>query len=55
MSSLQQDASSKQKYPAVNLLRQIMKANGLQLSPKSKSAGYQTNGKKIVHRWYEIE
>lgn len=44
----------KQKTPIVNALRQISKANGLHLKPCSKSHGYWPNGKKKVHRWFEI-
>ena len=55
MSALQTGACAKQRFPAVNLLRQVMKANGLNLVPKSKSNGYEIDGSKRLHRWYQIE
>lgn len=43
-----------QKTPVINTLRQICKANGLVMKPYSKSKGYELNGKKKVHRWFQI-
>ena len=47
---------NKQKFPAVNMLRQICKCNGLKVYPFIVSKGYdKTNGRKIIERYYKIK
>jgi|TARA_B110001450_G_scaffold61754_2_gene58556 hypothetical protein len=48
------NAITKQKFPSINLLRQILKSNHLKLSPYYKSFGYDNNKKKIVQRYFII-
>lgn len=41
----------KQKFPAINMLRQILKCNGILMKPKIESIGYNgVTGQKIVKR-----
>lgn len=55
LNCLHNNKNSKQKFPAVNTLRQILKCNNLQLQPKILCKGYnKTNGKKIIERYYII-
>lgn len=54
MTSLQKNASNKQKWPLLNLVRQILKNLNFKLEPFRKSNGYNKNGKKIFIRYYRI-
>ena len=55
MRCLRSSSASTEKNPLINALRQICKINGLQLTPKSKSDGYEVSGQKKVRRWFVIE
>ena len=55
LTCLHKNSLKKQKFPAINMLRQILKCNNLKLKPYSTSNGYdKSNGKKIVRRFYII-
>jgi len=54
LTSLQKDASSSQKWPLLNLVRQILKACDYKMKPIRKSAGYTKEGKKIYCRYFFI-
>jgi hypothetical protein len=55
LTCLHENAEEKQQQPNLNLLRQILKCNGLYLKPITRSGGYnKTTGKKIVFREYTI-
>lgn len=55
LSCLHKNAIEKQKYPQINLLRQILKCNQFSLTPKVVSMGYDpTTGKKLVKRSYVL-
>jgi len=55
-SCLHKNSITKQKQPAVCMLRQLLKANNYKMEPKIYSLGYnKTNGKKIVRRTYIIK
>jgi hypothetical protein len=54
MNSLRPNAEVNQKAPLINLMRQILRANGLNLTPKSELNGYYPNGQKRIYRWFEI-
>jgi len=55
LNCLHTNKESKQKFPAVNTLRQILKCNNLLLQPKILCKGYnKTTGKKIIERYYII-
>ena len=56
LNCLHKNSGDKQKFPAVNMLRQILKCNNLKLTPFVVSNGYdRTNGRKKVIRKYKIE
>jgi hypothetical protein len=56
LTSLHKNNQSKQKWPSVNMLRQILKCNKLHLKPLVKSYGYdKSNGKKNTIRYYIIK
>ena len=54
LTSLQSNAAINQKWPLINLLRQILKAYGYQLKPKRKAAGYNIDGIKLYKRIFVI-
>jgi hypothetical protein len=56
LTSLHKNNNDKQKWPQVNILRQLLKCNKLRLKPFTKSNGYnKSTGKKNVIRFYRIE
>lgn len=55
ITSLQESAKQKQKWPLLNLIRQLLKINGFIMTPIRKSAGYNTSGKKKYDRYFFIE
>lgn len=56
LTCLHNNKEDKQKFPAVNLLRQILKCNNLKLTPKIISLGYsKISGKKLIKRTYIIK
>ena len=48
LTALQKEASSSQKWPLLNLVRQILKACDYQMKPIRKSTGYTKEGKKYI-------
>jgi len=55
LTSLQKNAIDQQKWPILNLLRQILKARGYNLEPKRVSEGYDNEGKKKYKRYFIIK
>jgi hypothetical protein len=55
LTCLHSNAEEKQKYPNLNLLRQILKMNGYKLNPIIRCSGYTNTGKKIIHREFRIQ
>ena len=56
LSCLHNNSQSKQRFPAICMIRQILKAQQLKLSPRVKSKGYdKLTGKKEVIRYFVIE
>jgi hypothetical protein len=53
LTSLQKSAGE-QKWPLLNLVRQILKACNYQMQPIRKSAGYTKDGKKKYCRYFLI-
>ena len=47
--------SGVQKFPLLNLIRQVSKANGILLEPHSKSDGYEATGKKRLQKWFIVK
>ena len=54
LTSLQNDAFKTQKWPLLNLVRQILKAKNFHMAPIRKSAGYTDTGKKKYNRFFQI-
>ena len=55
MTSLQQTAKNTQKWPLLNLVRQVLKAYNYNMIPLRKACGYDKNKKKIFKRYFKIE
>lgn len=55
LTSLQINAKGKQKWPLLNLVRQILKQLNYTMEPTRKSAGYDENGKKKYERFFKIK
>tara|TARA_B110000967_G_C18727268_1_gene480780 strand:- start:91 stop:549 length:459 start_codon:yes stop_codon:yes gene_type:complete len=55
LTSLHKDADIKQKWPLLNLVRQILKVNHYRMKPYRKSAGKSDSGKKKYIRYFLIE
>ena len=54
LTSLQKDASQNQKWPLLNLVRQLLKASLYNMKPIRKANGYTKQGKKIYKRFFLI-
>ena len=55
LTCLHKNSLDKQKFPAVNMLRQILKCNSFKMEPYVISKGYDKfSGKKLVERYYRI-
>lgn len=55
LTCLHKNNSDKQKFPAVNMVRQLLKCNNLKLEPFLVSNGYnKATGKKLYNRFYKI-
>ena len=52
---LQSSAENKQKWPLLNLVRQILKLNNYKLMPIRLSNGYTKEGKKLYKRTFLIK
>ena len=55
LTSLQSNATKKQKWPLLNLVRQILKTNDYKMTPKRKSNGYDEDGKKKYLRFFLLD
>jgi hypothetical protein len=55
LTCLHDNSQQKQKYPAINMLRQLLKCLGYKLKPTIINLGYnKTTGKKIIKRTFTI-
>ena len=55
LSCLHSNSDKKQRFPAVCMVRQLLRANGMSMRPKLESMGYdRKTGKKLVKRYYVI-
>ena len=55
LSCLHSNSAQKQRFPAVCMVRQLLRANGMSMRPRIESMGYDRNtGKKLVKRYYMI-
>ena len=55
LTCLHRDAEKKQKWPLLNLVRQILKVKYYRMKPYRKSAGKDASGKKKYVRYFFIE
>ena len=55
LTSLQKNAMENQKWPLLNLVRQILKSNNYKMDPVRKSNGYTKEGKKKYLRFFAIK
>ena len=55
MTSLQKNASKSQKWPLLNLVRQILIIYNYQMEPIRKSDGYTLEGVKKYKRFFQIK
>lgn len=55
MTALQKNADKKQKWPLLNLIRQILKSLYFKMTPVRVSDGYTKEGKKKYRRLFLIE
>ena len=55
MTALQKNAGTTQKWPLLNLVRQILKCNSYEMHPIRKSNGYTPEGKKKYLRFFIIK
>ena len=55
LTSLQKKAGKEQKWPLLNLVRQILKVKYYRMKPYRKSAGKDASGKKRYIRYFLIE
>lgn len=54
LTSLQSTADKTHKWPVINILRQILKSYGYNLTPKRVANGYTKTGKKLYKRLFVI-
>ena len=55
LTGLQSNAEENQKWPLLNLVRQVLRSCNYKMTPKRISAGYTKDGKKIYKRMFVIE
>ena len=55
LTALQKNAEASQKWPLLNLVRQILKSNNFKMDPIRKSNGYTKEGKKKYLRFFVIK
>jgi hypothetical protein len=54
MTSLQKNAEKEQKWPLLNLVRQILNVYNYKMEPIRKSDGYTLEGVKKYKRFFQI-
>ena len=55
LTSLHKNNETHQKFPGINMVRQVLKCNGYKLTPYVVSLGYdQDTGKKLTKRFFNI-
>ena len=55
LTALQKNAEASQRWPLLNLVRQILKSNNFKMDPIRKSNGYTKEGKKKYLRFFAIK
>jgi len=54
MTSMHASAECNQRWPCLNLVRQVLKRMGYNIEPKRRCAGRDVNGKKIFERFFRL-
>ena len=55
LSCLHANSAQKQRFPSINMVRQLLRTHGMCMQPRIQSMGYDRNtGKKLVKRYYVI-
>ena len=54
MTSLQSCAETNQRWPYLNLVRQVLKRMGYDIQPARRCAGRDQDGKKIFERFFKL-
>jgi len=54
LTALHKEAKENQKWPLLNLVRQILGVYGFKMEPVRKSNGYTSDGKKLFKRFFHI-
>ena len=54
LTALQKNAKEDQKWPLLNLVRQLLRMNGFNMKPVRRSNGYSPDGKKKYKRFFLI-
>jgi len=55
MTSMQKQAQQKQRWPLLNLVRQILRVNNFKMKPIRKSNGSDELGKKLYKRFFKLQ
>lgn len=55
LTALQSTAEDNQRWPLLNLVRQILKSCNYKMTPKRVSAGYMKDGTKIYKRMFVVD
>lgn len=55
MTSMHASAEYNQKWPCLNLVRQVLKRMGYDIEPERKCAGRDETGKKLFERFFKVQ
>ena len=55
LTALQKTAKENQKWPLLNLIRQLLKASNIKMTPKRVSDGYDKTGKRNLKIFFILE
>lgn len=55
LTSLQENASTKQRFPLINIVRQLLRVKYYQMEPIRKANGYEKSGKKLYKRYFLVK
>jgi len=54
MTSMHASAEVNQKWPCLNLVRQVLKRMGYDIQPERRCAGHDETGKKLFERFFRV-
>lgn len=55
LTSLQENACTKQKFPLINIVRQLLRVKYYHMEPIRKANGYDKTGKKLYKRFFLVK